>query len=236
MSARGSNPVVITIDGPAGVGKSTLARQLAQTLGLPFLDTGAMFRTLAHTICRLQGVCTQELPQPFLEQAFASVRFSLEGCGDESRLLCNGKAMGPEIRTEEVGAMAAAIGANPQVREFLKREQQSIAQTVSLVAEGRDMGTVVFPLAACKFFLDAAPEVRAVRRQTQLREQGRKVDIATLVEQIRERDALDRSRKTAPLRPAEDAVLIDTSHLDMPAVLGVMLRELETRGLFAENR
>jgi len=218
-----ARPFIVALDGPAGVGKSTLAQRVAEALGVAYLDTGAMFRTVAlHVTKSLGSISTAEGPelQALLEQCL----FSLQGVGDQTRLLCNGRAVGDEIRSEEAGMMAAKIAQTPQIREFLKQAQQRLGKDFSLVAEGRDMGTVVFPEAVCKIFLDAAPEIRAMRRYKQLQNMGEATDLATLTEQIRLRDNEDRNRAIAPLRPAEDAHIIDTSHADMDQVFALIMQ------------
>jgi cytidylate kinase len=232
-------PVIITIDGPAGVGKSTLARSLAQALspelGVAFLDTGAMFRAVAFFLEEATGensLVDAGVLAERLKSFDLNLQFNLLGSGDASVLLCNGRALGSEIRSERIGAFASRLATFGKVRDFLREAQQKIGAQRSLVAEGRDMGTIVFPAACCKFFLDAKPEVRALRRRQQLLEQNADkpgqalpdvpgLDIIT--EQIRQRDAQDRGRAIAPLRPAEDAVIVDTSNLTLAEVLESLL-------------
>ena len=224
MNAR---PFIVALDGPAGVGKSTLARRVAEALGVAYLDTGAMFRTVAlHVAQSLGNADAAEAPAegPELQALLKQCIFSLQGVGDRTRLLCNNKVVGDEIRSEEAGMMAAKIAQTPQVREFLKQAQQRLGKNFSLVAEGRDMGTVVFPEAVCKIFLDAAPEVRAMRRYRQLQDMGEATDLAALTRQIRLRDDEDRNRAIAPLCPAGDAHIIDTSHTDMDQVFALVMQ------------
>lgn len=220
MTRMEQQPMIITLDGPAGVGKSTLAKRVAARLGVAYLDTGAMFRTAA-LVLKQRGVLVADASDydgAALAEALSGCVFTLEGSGEQTKLFCNGRLVGDAIRTEEVGMLAARIAGNAQVRDFLKQAQQRLGGTLSLVAEGRDMGTVVFPNARCKIFLDADPDVRADRRCRQLRELGEPCDRAALKEQIRRRDEQDRNRAIAPLRPASDARLIDTSHKDIEAV------------------
>ncbi len=223
MSAR---LPVVTLDGPAGVGKTTLARRVAEGLGLSYLDTGAMFRCMALKL----GAGAETLPEEELRTRCAQWTFTLTGLGQQSTLFCNGEAVRGEVRTEAVGMLAARIATVPVVREILRATQRAIGEHSPLVAEGRDMGTVVFPEARFKFFLDAAPEVRAMRRLHDLEARGQSADLASLTEQIRQRDALDRNRAVAPLRPAQDSLIIDTSHLDIEGVLGVMLHHINVHG------
>jgi cytidylate kinase len=215
------HPLIITLDGPAGVGKSTLARKIAAALGIAYLDTGAMFRSLALI---LQGSADPE--ERNLRRIFEDTHFDLRGFGDASRLFCNGRPVGDEIRTEKAGTWASRIAGNAPVRAFLKKSQQALGARLSLVAEGRDTGTVIFPQARHKFFLDAAPEVRAARRSRELEARGEKHDPAALAADMRERDRTDSERTLAPLRPAPDAVLIDTSKLDITAVFDVLMRHI----------
>jgi len=216
----GVPPVHITLDGPAGVGKSSLARLLAEKLGLPFLDTGAMFRCIALRL----GEKGLGLGGDALAGELHKLDFALSGEGGTFVLLCNGKDPGPAIRSEAVGVLASRFAALPEVREFTRGKQRAIGEGFSLVAEGRDLGTAVFPRARVKFFLEARTEVRGARRQKQLAAQGSRERLEDLVEQIRRRDELDRGRSLAPLKPAEDAVIIDTSDLSLEEVLEELLQ------------
>lgn len=227
--------IIITIDGPAGVGKSSLAGRLAEELGVACLDTGAMFRKVALHLAERLGD-TELQTGPGLAALLDECAFALEGRGAQTRLLYNGTPVGDEVRSEKAGMMAAKVAGIPQVRDFLKARQQQLGAKFSLVAEGRDMGTVVFPSAACKFFLDASPEVRAKRRYLQLQELGQESDLAVLTAQIAERDANDRNRAVAPLKAADDACVIDTSTLNINEVFALMKTIAESRSQNAPVR
>lgn len=218
------SPLTVTLDGPAGVGKSSLAKALADKFKLAYLDTGAMFRALALKL----GPDGPLLSAENLRQSLLDFSFSLQGAGPETRLQLNGLLIGQEIRSEEVGSMAAKIAPLSEVRDFLKIKQQELGQGFDLVAEGRDMGTVVFPQAKCKFFLDARPEVRAMRRFDQLKEQNMPTDLELLTRQIKERDDMDRNRALAPLAPASDAIIVDTSDLNMQEVFDLLCGHMNT--------
>ncbi len=210
---------IVTLDGPAGVGKTTVARQLADRLGIAYMDTGAMFRSVALAF----GEGAWEKPVDQLVPELNRLDFDLEGIGSNAELLLNGYPLSAQIRSEEVGLWASHIGRIPVVRDFLRRNQQTIGRSTPLVAEGRDMGSVVFPEARHKFFLDASIEVRAMRRFVQLREMGMNEDLERIRAQMRIRDDQDRNRSVAPLRPAADAVLVDTGLTDANGVLEQIL-------------
>ena len=214
---------IVTIDGPSGVGKSTVSRRVATELGFTYLDTGAMYRAVALG-CVQQGIDIGD------ETAVASLLDSLEirlvppGPGeDDVRVLLNGRDISAAIRTPEMGMQASRVSAQPRVRTVLTGMQQEMGRAGNLVAEGRDTGTVVFPNAAWKFYLDAAPEERARRRIAQLRQKGVEVDEQELLAQIIKRDKDDRERTIAPLARAADAVLIDSSDMDVDEVIARML-------------
>lgn len=207
---------VIAIDGPSGVGKGTVARGLARKLRWNFLDSGALYRILALA-AHDAGV---PLEKPERVAALASgleIRFALEG--DVQRILIGGEDQTARLRAETTGAMASVIAVFPPIRAALLERQRAFRQPPGLVADGRDMGTVVFPEAKLKVFLEASAEERARRRQLQLRESGISAILSNLCDEIRERDVRDRNRSHSPLKPAEDAVVIDTTELSVEAVL-----------------
>lgn len=217
--------VVVTLDGPAGVGKSTMAKGLSEALGIPYLDTGAMFRGVAWRL----GRNAWEWDADRLARALEEIRFDLHGSGADSGLSLNGEPLGAEIRTEEVGMWASHVAKLPVIRDFLKTAQRAVGERSSLVAEGRDMGSVVFPNALMKFFLDADPEERARRRYEQLRAMGREADLEALTKSIRARDEQDRNRAVAPLRAASDAVVVDTTRLSEEVVAATLLETVRKR-------
>ena len=220
-----ADTLVITLDGPAGVGKTTLAKRVAGALSVAYLDTGAMFRAAAMQL----GEGASSMPEERLAAELAAIDFSLAGSGADSRVVMNGRVLGDEIRTEQVGMLASDVAVIPAVRHALKDAQRIIGRSQSLVAEGRDMGTVVFPDATAKFFLDAAPDVRAERRVKQLREMGAEADYEEVLANVITRDAQDRGRAVAPLAPAEDAHVIDTGKLDVDGVFQAIMNKVEAR-------
>lgn len=214
---------IVTLDGPAGVGKTTLAKEMARNLGVAYLDTGAMYRAVAWQL----GAEAAGWPEDTLRAELEKMEFAVEGSGPDTVLSLNGKAIGDEIRTEAVAMAASMVAGLPVVREYLCKAQQAVGAKADLVAEGRDMGTVVFPQAEVKFFLSARPETRARRRVDQLVAMGQEADYDQVLAQIRERDERDTTRATAPLKPAEDAVTVDTSDKTIDEVLAEMLGQVK---------
>jgi cytidylate kinase len=212
---------VITIDGPGGSGKGTICRLLAQRLGWQLLDSGAIYRVLALAAMHHQIVCDdEEALQPLA--AHLDVQFSSDEQGN-IRITLEGENVSHTIRTQEVADLASKIASLPRVREALLRRQRAFAEEPGLVADGRDMGTVVFPQAAVKIYLTATPEERARRRYLELKEKGFDVNIGDLLSEIQARDERDMNRATAPLKPAADAYMLDSTNKTIEQVLEEVL-------------
>jgi CMP/dCMP kinase len=216
---RGREPV-IAIDGPAGAGKSTIARLLAARLGYRMLDTGGMYRAVVWSVADA-GI------DPADEAAIAAHLARVDVVVDGDRFLVNGRDVSTEIRTPEIGALTSRLSALAAVRAAVTPLQRSVAAQGGVVLEGRDTGTVVCPDAEVKFFVDASVETRARRRQAELAATGRAVSIETVRDEIAVRDAQDRTRTLAPLRKADDAIEIDTSDRTTDDVVALMLETVE---------
>ncbi|GIT30388.1 MAG: cytidylate kinase 1 [Planctomycetaceae bacterium] len=204
--------MIVTIDGPAGSGKSTAARGLAQRLGFDYIDTGAMYRAVAHS-CLASDIDTTD--RASVTERAAELRIGFDG----QDVLLDGINISAALRSPSISEAASRVAQHPGVRAEMVRQQQAMVRERDLVTEGRDQGTEVFPNAECKFFLEASAEVRAVRRQEELLARGVEVPLEETLEQIRQRDHRDRTREISPLRPADDAIVIDSSELTADGVL-----------------
>jgi cytidylate kinase len=223
-AAPDSRVPVITLDGPSGSGKGTISRRLARVLGWHYLDSGALYRLLACAAAR-DGVALDDAPALAALAARTRGEFRLTSPAGECVLL-DGEDVTARLRTEACGRAASLIAALPAVRAALLGWQRAYRTPPGLVADGRDMGTVVFPDAVLKIFLTATPEERAKRRYKQLKDKEKNVSLEAIVNEVRERDQRDGSRATAPLVPADDAVLLDNSGLDVNATLARVLELL----------
>ena len=222
---------IVTIDGPSGAGKSTISKLLAARLHYTYLDTGAMYRVVGLQLERSGLELGEEGARERLVQLLEELDMSLASGeeGEETRAFLNGEDVSDAIRTPEMAMVASRASAEPEVRKKLTEMQRKIGNNGAIVAEGRDMGTIVFPDAMHKFFLDASPEERAMRRQKQLEESGQKIEFQELLAQIQKRDRDDSSRSLAPLHPAEDAVIIDSSEMNIDEVVSFMLAAIKQK-------
>ncbi|WP_022943835.1 (d)CMP kinase [Pseudoalteromonas ruthenica] len=217
---------VITIDGPSGSGKGTVCRLLAQKLGWDVLDSGAIYRVLALAALHHQiALDSEEALVPLA--ANLDVQFEFDNETDSSKIILEGEEVTHGIRNEEVGAAASKVAALPRVREALLRRQRAFRSENGLIADGRDMGTVVFPDAEVKIYLTASAEERAGRRFKELKERGLDVTLGGLLEDIKARDERDMNRSVAPLVPADDAITVDTTQLNAEQVFAQVNKILE---------
>ncbi len=213
-----NNIPIITLDGPSGSGKGAVGRMLAKQLGWHFLDSGALYRVVALAAMQASITPTDEIALCALASSLTVV------FGDDGSIVLNGCDVTTAIRSEACSQMASEIAQLPNLRLALLARQRAFATPAGLVADGRDMGTVVFAEAAFKFFLEASPALRAERRYWQLKETGQNVSLEDLQRQMVLRDARDRARADAPLKPAEDAVVIDTTALGVKAVCAQIMQ------------
>jgi cytidylate kinase len=219
---------VLALDGPSGSGKGTVGQILARRLGWHFLDSGALYRSLGIA-AEQTGVDLDNksaLARLALEM---SLRFTPRESADTVDVLLNGQEIGDRLRTEASGSRASILAAIPEVRRALLQKQHSFRQAPGLVADGRDMGSTVFPDAILKVYLTATPELRAERRYKQLKDKGFDVNLRELFNEIRERDARDAVREVSPLKPATDACVLDTSQLDISGVVERVYGLLQAR-------
>ena len=219
--------ISIAIDGPAGAGKSTIARALAQELGYYYVDTGAIYRTVAYFL-DLLGVSPKDADgvERYIDELTINLVYDEEG---KQHMIMNGMDVTGEIRTPDISQKASLVSAHKVVRDMLLDMQRQVAREHNVIMDGRDIGTVVLPKATVKIFLTATAEVRAKRRTDELLAKGQKVDFEKTLKEIQQRDHQDSTRPIAPLKQAKDAVLLDTSELDIPGVIAAMKKIIEEK-------
>lgn len=220
-----TDAVVIAIDGPSGAGKGTLSQLVAKHFGFNLLDSGALYRLVALSAIK-QAADLQDEPRIAAIAGQLQVRFDVTG--DSTRIILADEDVTDAIRHENVSMSASVIAAYPQVRAALLQRQKDFAQAPGLVADGRDMGTTVFPQAQVKIFLTASAEARAERRYKQLVEKGVAVGMAELIKDIKDRDDRDTHRSSSPLKPADDALLLDSTSLTIDEVLAAILQRAQS--------
>ncbi|MEE2830372.1 MAG: (d)CMP kinase [Myxococcota bacterium] len=223
---EGGGGLVVAVDGPAGAGKSTLAKLCARDLGYTYIDTGAMYRAVG-LLARRAAIDFED--ERGLAELVAGLDFQFQWVGEELHTVVAGEDISGEIRTPQAAMDASTVSKVGDVREALVALQRRMGAAGGVVMEGRDIGTVVFPEADLKIFLTASPTVRAQRRLTQMEERGQEGDLATIIEEIRKRDLQDRTRDISPLRPAEDAVELDSSELGIDSVVAIVGRLVRER-------
>ena len=211
----------IAIDGPAGAGKSTIAKKVAKELSFIYVDTGAMYRAMAYFLLQ-QNI--EGSDEKAIEESCCRARISIEYRNGEQVVLLNGKNVNPYLRSEEVGNMASVSSANPKVRQQLLMLQRTLAQENDVVMDGRDIGTTILPNAQVKIYLTASADTRARRRSLELTEKGIPCDLEEIRRDIIERDERDMNREVSPLRQADDAVLVDSSNMTIEEVADRIIR------------
>lgn len=219
---------IITIDGPSGSGKGTIANKLAQHYGYHLLDSGALYRLLGLA-AEQAGLIQDHLDVPALTALAQQIDIRFVTESQKIKTLLNGEDVSEKIRTETVGELASIVAAVPELRAALFKRQQDFAQAPGLVADGRDMGTVVFPQAPAKIYLTASAEARADRRVKQLQGMGENVKIDAILADIQARDKRDMERTVAPLKPADDAFMLDSSSLGIEEVLHSLIQYIDEK-------
>jgi len=212
--------IAVAIDGPAGAGKSTIARAAAAQLGFVYVDTGALYRTIGLAVCR-RGIDGTDVPG--ILATLPEIQVGLTYQDGAQHVLLDGEDVSDAIRTPQISTYASQVSSVPEVRAYLLDLQRDLARRQSVIMDGRDIGTVILPDAKVKIFLTASPEKRAARRCAELREKGQDVTVEGILADMERRDALDASRATAPLKQAEDAVLVDTSDLTLEQSIEAVL-------------
>lgn len=225
-------PFNIAIDGPAGAGKSTIARTVARKLGFIYVDTGAMYRAIALFVLR-QGIDKNN--EEAVSEAVKGAQITIQYQDGAQQVMLNGENVSGLIRTEEVGNTASAVSVYPAVRAHLLELQRGLAASADVLMDGRDIGTCILPNADTKIFLTASSRVRAMRRYKELTEKGVMCNLEEIEQDIIERDARDMNREIAPLRQAEDAVLVDSSEMTVAGVVQAIIDEAAAHGLAADR-
>lgn len=217
--------IAIAIDGPAGAGKSTIAKAAAKKLGYIYVDTGAMYRAIGlYTLRSGVSVTDTDEVTSLLGQIKLSLARNEQG---EQLVILNGEDVSGLIRTEEVSMAASKVSAVPKVREFLLSLQRDMAESNNIIMDGRDIGTVVLPDAKVKIFLTASAEIRARRRYDELIAKGQEADYETVLRDVKQRDENDMNRPIAPLKPAEDSILVDTSDIDLESSIALLIKTIK---------
>ena len=222
-----SKTISIAIDGPAGAGKSTIARRIAGELGFYYVDTGAIYRTVAYFL-DLLGVSPKDVDgvERYIDELTIEITYDEEG---KQHMLMNGMDVSDEIRTQDISQKASLVSAHAVVREVLLDMQREVARKHNVIMDGRDIGTVVLPKADVKIFLTASPEVRAKRRCDELNAKGQKANFEQTLKDIQQRDYQDTHRPIAPLKMARDSIKLDTSELDIEGVLAAMRKIIKEK-------
>ena len=218
--------ISIAIDGPAGAGKSTIARRLAAEMGYHYVDTGAIYRTVAYFF-DLWGVSPKDIDgiTRYIDELTIGIEYDEEGV---QHMIMNGMDVTADIRTQDISQKASLVSAHAIVRDLLLDMQRDMAAKHNVIMDGRDIGTVVLPKATVKIFLTASPEVRARRRTRELLDKGQKADYQRILKEIQQRDYQDTHRQVAPLKPARDALTLDTSEMDLDSVIAA-IKEIVAR-------
>ena len=219
--------ISVAIDGPSGAGKSTIARRLAAELGYRYVDTGAIYRTVAYFM-DLWGVSPKDVDgvNRYIDELTIGIEYDEEGL---QHMIMNGMDVTQDIRTQDISQKASLISAHAVVREVLLDMQRDMAKNYDVVMDGRDIGTVVLPKATVKIFLTASPEVRAERRCRELQEKGQKAQYAQILKEIQQRDYQDTHREIAPLKMCRDSVKVDTSNLNLEESVAAIRKIIEEK-------
>ena len=215
--------ICIAIDGPAGSGKSSVSKLVAKNLGFTSIDTGALYRAVAYYFK------SNEISEENIKSALKNIDLKAKNIDGKFNVFLNGENVTYKIRAEEISKMTSKISKRPEVRDFLLEFQRNLAKSENCVMDGRDIGTVVFPHAELKIFVTASAEVRAQRRYDELTAKGEKCNYEEILENVKERDHIDSTRETSPLRQAEDAIVLDNTHMTIPEQENWLMEEYKKR-------